>query len=234
MLNEIEILLKVQEKDLKIMSLESRLKENPEIVNKARNILREAENELKAKNDILKKLQVERKDSEIQVESNNEQIAKLDSQAGSVKDNKTYKAIQDEILNLKARISLIEDTMLENMEKCDEISSQIKDLKEQAALRTDELEKAEEKARKESGDIEKEIRDLKDLKSEIEKNLSPEILSRYYRLLNNKKDAVVVPSRKGSCGGCFMALTPQVIMKLRSEMKIVTCESCQRILYWES
>lgn len=234
MLNEIEILLKVQEKDLKIMALESRLKENPEIVNKARNTLKEAENELKEKENLHKKLQVERKNSEIQVESNNEQIAKLDSQAGSVKDNKTYKAIQDEILDLKARISLIEDAMLENMEKCDEISSQVKDLKAKMAQRKKELEEAEAKARRENEDIEKEIRDLKDLKSEIEKNLGSEILSRYYRLLNNKKDAVVVPSRNGSCGGCFMSLTPQSIMKLRSEMEIVTCESCQRILYWES
>ncbi|MDD5644641.1 MAG: C4-type zinc ribbon domain-containing protein [bacterium] len=234
MLNEIEILLKVQEKDLRIMALAYRLKKNPEIVNKAGDRLKEAENALKDKEDMLRKLQVERKNSEIQVESNNEKIAKLDSQAGSVRDNKTYKAIQNEILDLKARISLIEDTMLENMEKCDEVGAQIKDLREKAVQAKKALGESETRAKKENEEIEKEIKDLESLKTEIEKNLRPEILSQYRRLLNNKKDTVVVPSKNGSCGGCFMSLTPQCIMKLKSEMQIVTCESCQRILYWES
>ncbi|HXG83792.1 MAG TPA: C4-type zinc ribbon domain-containing protein, partial [Pyrinomonadaceae bacterium] len=36
---------------------------------------------------------------------------------------------------------------------------------------------------------------------------------------------------KGSCSACFMKLRPQMQVELKTSDRIITCESCTRILY---
>ncbi|MCK4948392.1 MAG: hypothetical protein KAS46_08490 [Candidatus Aureabacteria bacterium] len=234
MLKDIEVLLKVQEQDLKIIEFEKKLKENPELVNRAKITLSQAEADYKEKEEGFKKLQVARKNKEIEVASYNEQIRKLDSQAGTLKDNKAYKALQDEIINARAKIALDEDEILLNMEECDSVAGKVKQSKEFVDQQMRRVKEAEEKSKVENADMEKQICGLKELKKELEKNVSPKALLKYTRLLKNKRGAVIVLSRHGSCSGCNMKLTPQVLMKLKGGMEIVSCETCQRIIYWES
>ena len=234
MLKDVEFLIKIQEQDLEIMKCQAKLKENPELVFIAKQGLEKAEAELKDNKDELKQIQVGRKTREISVESCNTQINKLDSQAGTLRDNKSYKALQHEILDLKAKIALIEDEILVDMEKSEKISEEIKKQKDTISVKIDNVKESERTAEKENEDMKKEIAGLKKMKAELIENVSPVILARYERLLKNKKDAVVVPSRHKSCGGCNMKLTPQVIMKLKGSMEVVSCENCQRIVYWDS
>ena len=37
----------------------------------------------------------------------------------------------------------------------------------------------------------------------------------------------------GSCSACFMSLRPQMQLEIKTNDKIITCESCARILYVE-
>jgi RNase P subunit RPR2 len=39
-------------------------------------------------------------------------------------------------------------------------------------------------------------------------------------------------ARNGSCTACFMALRPQVMSEVRRGDEIITCENCNRILYY--
>ena len=234
MLKDIEVLLKLQEQDLKIIELEKKLKENPELVNNAKIALMQAESDYKEKEDVFKKLQIAMKNKEMEVASYNEQIRKLDSQAGTLRDNKAYKALQDEIINTRAKIALDEDEILLNMEECDKVARGVKEAEEFVARQMQRVKEAEEKSKRENVDMEREICGLKELKGELEKNVTLKSLSKYAMLLKNKRSAVVVSSRRGSCSGCNMKLTPQVLMKLKGGVEIVLCETCQRIIYWES
>jgi hypothetical protein len=42
----------------------------------------------------------------------------------------------------------------------------------------------------------------------------------------------VVPVSGASCGGCFASLPPQFINEIRKMEKLITCETCGRILVW--
>jgi uncharacterized protein len=40
-------------------------------------------------------------------------------------------------------------------------------------------------------------------------------------------------ARNGSCSACFIALRPQVMSEVRRGEEIVTCDNCNRILYYQ-
>ena len=55
----------------------------------------------------------------------------------------------------------------------------------------------------------------------------------YERLLKNKRDRVVVPIEQRTCSGCHILLTPQHENLVRKGDRLVFCEHCSRILYWQ-
>ena len=67
--------------------------------------------------------------------------------------------------------------------------------------------------------------------AEVEKKCSEKFLEVYKRLRKQKKLPVIVPLQDGrSCGGCFMELAGDAIVKLGSE-PFIECPDCGRILY---
>ena len=55
----------------------------------------------------------------------------------------------------------------------------------------------------------------------------------YERLLKNKKDRVVVPIEQRTCSGCHIVLTPQHENLVRKGDRLIFCEHCSRILFWQ-
>lgn len=67
----------------------------------------------------------------------------------------------------------------------------------------------------------------------LAKTADPETMRIYQRLLNNKKDRVVVPIENRTCSGCHIALTAQHENVVRKGERLVFCEHCSRIHYWQ-
>ena len=61
----------------------------------------------------------------------------------------------------------------------------------------------------------------------------PEVFRIYERLLRNKKDRVVVPIENRCCSGCHIMLTAQDENLVRKGERLVFCEHCSRIHYWQ-
>ena len=60
------------------------------------------------------------------------------------------------------------------------------------------------------------------------------VLAHYEKVLTGR-DGVALAAVKGkSCQGCFMNLPPQVINEIKMKDKMITCDSCARILYIEN
>jgi predicted nucleic acid-binding Zn-ribbon protein len=67
------------------------------------------------------------------------------------------------------------------------------------------------------------------LLSTLPKNMS----AMYNRLSARIRDGMALAeARNGSCTACFMALRPQVMSEVRRGDEIITCENCNRILYY--
>lgn len=55
----------------------------------------------------------------------------------------------------------------------------------------------------------------------------------YNRISARIRDGIAVAeARNGSCSACFMALRPQMMAEVRRGDEIITCDNCNRILYY--
>jgi predicted nucleic acid-binding Zn-ribbon protein len=53
-------------------------------------------------------------------------------------------------------------------------------------------------------------------------------------MATRSRDGIAVAEVKnGACSACFMSLRPQMLVELKTTDKLITCESCTRILYIE-
>ena len=64
----------------------------------------------------------------------------------------------------------------------------------------------------------------------LEKQLLPEFLVQYKRLVSNRSEDSMAALDDVSCGGCYTGLPPRILDSLRKEQAIV-CPSCGRLLY---
>lgn len=176
-------------------------------------------------------LQKQRKDRELDLVSKEEAIKKLQTQLYSLKTNKEYQAMLQQIEGAKADASVIEDKILEVLEHIDRIKLEI----EQEKQRLCEEEKVFALKRK---DIEGRIKEIDDRLAQLEARriqIIPEvraqILNQYERILLNRDGLAIVKVKNNSCQGCNMFVPPQVINLIQMYERLVTCEVCNRILY---
>ena len=67
----------------------------------------------------------------------------------------------------------------------------------------------------------------------MQQDADPEMLKIYEKLLKNKRDRVVVPIENRCCSGCHILVTAQHENLVRKGEKIVFCEHCSRIHFWQ-
>jgi hypothetical protein len=66
------------------------------------------------------------------------------------------------------------------------------------------------------------------------KELPKAMSTLYNRISARIRDGVAVAeARNGACTACFMALRPQIMADVRRGNEVITCDNCNRILYYE-
>lgn len=65
----------------------------------------------------------------------------------------------------------------------------------------------------------------------LEAKLQAADVARFHRLAGARQGKVVVPVDNGTCTGCHVRLRSPLLFQLREAKDLVTCESCQRILF---
>lgn len=74
------------------------------------------------------------------------------------------------------------------------------------------------------------IQELHNAQVELEKKIQTGMLSRYRRL-RQRTGKSIVPVVNGACTGCFTNI-PSVFTSSVNAGKVITCETCGRMLYW--
>jgi predicted nucleic acid-binding Zn-ribbon protein len=151
----------------------------------------------------------------------------------SSKKQEEYTAAIREADAARKQISTLETSVLEQMEafeqaeaalneRADEIASLNSD--RESRLQTFDADTAEQ-----ANKLAKERAERERLVNELPKALS--LL--YTRISARIRDGVAVAeARNGACMACFMALRPQAMAEVRRGEEVVTCDNCNRILFY--
>ena len=65
----------------------------------------------------------------------------------------------------------------------------------------------------------------------LEAKLTPAEVARFHRLAAARHGRVVVAVENGACSGCNVKLRGPILFQLKERKNLITCESCQRILF---
>lgn len=72
---------------------------------------------------------------------------------------------------------------------------------------------------------------LRAKQSALETKLTAAEVARFHRLAAARHGRVVVPVENGACSGCNVKLRGPILFQLKEGKDLITCESCQRILF---
>ncbi|HTY45626.1 MAG TPA: C4-type zinc ribbon domain-containing protein [Patescibacteria group bacterium] len=175
-------------------------------------------------------LHKQKKDKELELASKEEAAKKLQTQLYSLKTNKEYHAMMQQIEDSKADASVIEDKILEVLDKSDKLKGEIEAekqrLKEEEKLFAEQKKKVQDRVK----EIDDRLAQLGAQRQQAVEGVDPKILSQYDRILANRDGLAIVKVTNNSCGGCNMYVPPQVINLIKMYDRLITCEVCNRIL----
>ena len=133
----------------------------------------------------------------------------------------------------RKQISAFETQILEQMEIFDQAE---KELKERAPevenLRVDleaRLKAIDDEAQTRQNQLEQARADREQVMNELPKPMS----ALYKRIASRIRDGVAMAeARNGACMACYMSLRPQIMADVRRGQDVITCDNCNRILYY--
>ncbi len=231
--DQLKILLELQTLDAQIYQLKQELSEKPAAIAHLNAEQAQAFQKVQTAETGYKVFEVKRNQMEMDLAKKETEIQKLQGQLFQVKTNKEYSAMQKGIEGFKADKSVLEEEVLKLLEEVDQakehLTAQRQVLKTKETALVAESARLEEEAKK----IQASIDHLQISRSQFPPKVDPPILSRYERILENKNGRALVPVKLDACGGCYMLLPPQLINEVHLASRLVTCESCARILYIE-
>ena len=227
-------LIKLQALDSQLYRMRRDRQAKPKLIQDLEVRRNEEQVAVKAIEEKIKASQVKRKQRELDLSTKEEGIKKLQTQLYQLKTNKEYQTMQHEIEGQKADNSRIEDEILILMEEAENMN---KDLGKEKALFADaekHLNEDKKKIEAEISSLDGEISALEAQRKDMVTLVDKKVLAHYEKVLSGRDGVALAAVRGKACQGCFMNLPPQVINEIKMKDKIVTCESCARILYIEN
>lgn len=188
------------------------------------------ENELAQAKSVAQAARVAADQKQLQLKSNETKIADLQTKLNSANSNKEYQALKEQIAADQMANSVLEDEILESLDKIEELQIAVKTAEERLARGKSELAKAEGSLAEQQTLIEGDIERLNGELAKAEAALPNEFRAAYDRLIKSMGAEAMAEVENEICSGCFTRIPPNKISQMMLSQE-VTCLSCGRLLY---
>ena len=185
----------------------------------------------------------ERRLAESEAQDYQEKLKGYQEQIASVRNQREYGALLQEMDTIKAAIKTQEELALAALERQEEAQSSLEKLKEDFR-ELDERYAAElKKWEAEKPSVAEQVEGLKGRIAVLRERIPPPSLSLFERVLQRFGGQALAEVRKlervgrgqqiWSCTTCHYRVRPQSVVEITNNGSIVFCDSCKRILYIE-
>lgn len=232
-LEQRELMIKLQAYDKKIIELEKILGEVDDQVSILEKNYEEGEKKVSGLVDTLAQKKKMYRMYEADVEANGQRLVKYEEHLKKLSSPKDYRALQREIDETRKLNNEIQESMLSLLEETEELEANVekeKSLLEQLRIKFEsDKEDIIKKAQSEAN----EKKELEAFKEDISKNLDSKVKDIYYDTLKKSSGVAIVPITNGVCNGCFLTIPPQVQIEIKRGNELIFCPRCHRIVYLE-
>ncbi len=228
----LETLRKLQAVDAELYKLRQELRLKPQALERVKQAVAAQQANAKRAEEQLKGVQLKHKEKELELSSKESNVKRLQGQLFQVKTNKEYTAIQHEIDQAKADISMLEEEILGLMDQTERAKQTFTTEQTRLTAEQDTLKREQTRIEQDVTVLKERTATLEQQRKSITPSVQGESLSLYERILKSREGLAMVPLEHDSaCGGCHMVQPPQVINEVFLKARLVTCDSCNRILY---
>jgi hypothetical protein len=232
MLPDLKLVIRLQDIDHRLADLSKEIASLPVHIADIEKKLVSHERKLDADRAALAANQKERKKCEGDIQVQEQKISKLRDQMVGAKTNEQYRAFQNEIEFCEKEIRRFEDRILELMGESEPLDKNVKAA--ETALKAEKAQVEAEKnvARERTAVDQKAQSEFQTERASIAAEITPAVYQNYERVRKGRKGVAVAEVVDGRCTACHIVVRPQLFQDLKRGEKILMCESCQRMLYY--
>src|SRR5579884_2881671 len=228
---EIEHLISLQRTDREIQRLKAEIAELPKRVAVIEEKLAGTKTQLEKARAAVKADDANKRKYESAINDLRGKISKYRDQSLDVKTNEQYKALLHEIQFAEQEIGANEDKILELMVNAEAREKEVKAAEAELKAEAADIEKEKNVAREQTAKDEKELAEWNAKREAARAAVDPDVLRHYDRVLKFRGSGIA-EVRDQKCTGCSVVLRPQIYNEVRGG-KLIYCDSCQRILYFD-
>jgi predicted nucleic acid-binding Zn-ribbon protein len=178
----------------------------------------------------IKKAKMAADQKQLQLRSAESKILDLEGKLNACKTNREYQTLRDQIAADKMATKVLEDEILESLERVDSVKKTLPPAEAAIAAAKKQLAETKTRVDGETAALEAEVARIRSELDAAEAELPADSRDVYNRIVKSKGAEGMASVEGESCGGCFQQVTGNMLAEL-SMGRVVPCRSCGCLLY---
>ena len=236
MLKDLELLIQLQEIDLRIKEQLNAQEQFPETVSELKNDIANARKDFDTVKEKLEKTSSEKEQFIQKISEAKDSLSKSQERLSSIKTNREYDAIHLEIESQKSMLANSENKLKSQENEIELLSSAVENAKEELERVTTENEPKIDELQSKIDAIDSVISEINKEREKIVPQITPQTLRVYDTIRKKRKTgkALSVVNESKNCTICYKILEPQLYNEVKRANRLLLCESCGSILIWDN
>ena len=215
---------------IQIADLQSRLERGPRVIATSQAALDSLTQTCEQAKDTLKRARMGADQKQLQLREREARVEDLGKKLNTCSSNREYQALKEQIEADKQANSVLEDEILESLEKMEELQADVGRHEGSVGNAKQELEDVQKRVAAEREGLESELSRVEEELAGLVAQLPGDFRSEYQRIAKARGEDTLAPVEGEFCGGCNQKLSPQMLNELMLS-KVVFCKSCGTLLY---
>ena len=217
----------------RMFEIEDKIKEIPKALADKEAVLQKTKITYLELHDKSEKVKEELKNLRIRLDEAGVKRETSEKRMETITQAREFETLQKEIEDAKNAEQTLRKSLIAKEKFYDELNMKLSVQEEIMAQQTQEVE--EETAVKDALIAENQtiLDEIVAKKNELAKDLDPNLVFKFERIIRNKGGVGIVPVHSIVCEGCHMTLPAQFVNDVRREDEIKFCPYCSSVLYYE-
>jgi predicted nucleic acid-binding Zn-ribbon protein len=223
-------LKRLHELHIRLQDINKQLEHGPRQVKARQQILSKKQAETDALKAELKQTRMLADQKNLQLKTNESKIEQLRGKLNQATSNREFDVIRSQIDADTMANSVLEDEILEVLEKIDQHQQKIKHIEDEAAQVAADVRRVAQEIESAAPKLRDQSSELQTALSEAEKILPATAVPTYRRLVQAHGAGALATVENNACTACFAILSANYLVELNTG-KFLFCRSCGRLLY---